>query len=76
VPKLGRSPKKLRKMRKFYRSKSDEEIFGVCSGLARYTNTDVALWRIGFLASLLTTLPGILFYCIVAIATESIDFTK
>ena len=63
-------------MRKFYRSESDKNIFGVCSGLARYTNTDVALWRLGFLATIFTPLPSIIFYVIATIATESIHFTE
>ena len=63
-------------MRKFYRSESDKKIFGVCSGLARYTNTDVALWRLGFLATIFTPLPSIIFYVIATIATESIHFTE
>jgi len=61
-------------MRKFYRSETDKKIFGVCSGLARYTNTDVALWRIGFLAGILTPIPSILVYVIATIATEGIEF--
>jgi len=61
-------------MRKFYRSETDKKIFGVCSGLARYTNTDVALWRIGFLATILTPIPSILVYVIATIATEGIEF--
>ena len=61
-------------MRKFYRSQTDKKIFGVCSGLARYTNTDVALWRIGFLAGILTPIPSILVYVIATIATEGIEF--
>jgi phage shock protein PspC (stress-responsive transcriptional regulator) len=61
-------------MKKFYRSETDKKIFGVCSGLARYTNTDVALWRIGFLASILTPFPSVIFYIIVGIATESIEY--
>ena len=58
-------------MKKYYRSKSDEKIFGACSGLAKYTNTDVALWRIGFLVGICTTIPAILLYCIMAIVTDS-----
>ena len=61
-------------MRKFYRSNTDKKIFGVCSGLARYTNTDVALWRIGFLASIFTPIPSVIVYVIATIATESIDY--
>jgi phage shock protein C len=61
-------------MRKFYRSETDKKIFGVCSGLARYTKTDVALWRIGFLATIFTPFPSIIFYIVATIATDSIDY--
>ena len=62
-------------MKKFYRSVSDKKIFGVCSGLARYTNTDVTLWRLGFAAGLFTPLPVIIFYFITTIVSEGIEFT-
>ena len=61
-------------MRKFYRSQTDKKVFGVCSGLARYTNTDVALWRIGFLAGIFTPLPVIIFYLITTIASDGIEY--
>lgn len=61
-------------MRKFYRSNSDKKIFGVCSGLAKYTNTDVALWRIGFLVGIFIPIPVVIFYLVTTIVTESIDY--
>ena len=61
-------------MNKFNRSEGDKRICGVCSGFARYTNTDVSLWRIGFLTMILTPLPIIMFYLIVTIATKSIEY--
>jgi len=61
-------------MKKFYRSESDKKIWGVCSGLARYTNTDISIWRILFLAGIFTPFPAILFYCIATIVTESIEY--
>lgn len=61
-------------MRKFYRSKTDSKIFGVCSGLAKYTNTDIALWRIGFLVGIFIPIPVIIFYLVTAIVTDSIEF--
>jgi phage shock protein PspC (stress-responsive transcriptional regulator) len=61
-------------MRKYYRSEGDKKIWGVCSGLARYTNSDVAIWRVLFLASIFTPFPAILFYCIATIVTESIEY--
>lgn len=61
-------------MKKYYRSEGDKKMWGVCSGLARYTNTDVALWRVLFLAGICTPFPAILFYCIVTIVTDSIEY--
>jgi len=61
-------------MRKFFRSQTDKKIFGVCSGLARYTNTDVALWRIGFLVGIFTPLPVIIFYLVTTIASDGIEY--
>jgi phage shock protein PspC (stress-responsive transcriptional regulator) len=52
----------------------DKKIWGVCSGLARYTNSDVAIWRVLFLASIFTPFPAIIFYCIATIVTESIEY--
>ena len=57
-------------MRKFYRNSTDKKIWGVCSGLAHYTNTDVSIWRVLFLVSILTPIPSILFYCILTLATD------
>jgi phage shock protein C len=61
-------------MKKFYRSETDKKIFGVCSGLARYTNTDVALWRIGMLVGIFIPLPVVIFYLVTTIVSDSIDF--
>lgn len=61
-------------MRRFFRSQTDKKIFGVCSGLARYTNTDVALWRIGFLVGIFTPLPVIIFYLVTTIASDGIEY--
>lgn len=61
-------------MKRYYRSETDKKIWGVCSGLARYTNSDVAIWRILFLAGIFTPFPAIIFYCIATIATESIEY--
>ena len=61
-------------MRKYYRSEGDKKIWGVCSGLARYTNSDVAIWRVLFLAGIFTPLPAIIFYCLATIVTETIEY--
>jgi phage shock protein PspC (stress-responsive transcriptional regulator) len=61
-------------MKKFYRSETDKKIFGVCSGLARYTNTDVALWRIGMLVGIFIPIPVVIFYLVTTIVTDSIDY--
>jgi len=42
-------------MKKFYRSKSNKVIAGVCGGLAQYTGLDAMLVRIIFILLLLGT---------------------
>ena len=39
---------KQKKMKKYYRSKTDKVIGGVCGGLGEYTDSDPVLWRIAF----------------------------
>ena len=36
-------------MKKFYRSKSDQYIGGVCGGLGEYTGIDPIIWRAVFI---------------------------
>jgi phage shock protein PspC (stress-responsive transcriptional regulator) len=57
--------------KKFYRVKEGKKIFGLCNGLAEYTDTDVVLWRLILIALFFTPFPSILFYIIGTIVTES-----
>ena len=59
---------------KFYRSYRDRKISGVCSGLARHTNTDVTLWRLLFVVSFFTALPSLLTYIAITLLTETIEY--
>lgn len=36
-------------MRKYYRSKRDSMVGGVCGGLAEYTGIDSIFWRLAFI---------------------------
>jgi len=58
-------------MKTFKRSK-EKKVFGLCSGLANYTDTDPILWRLLFV--FLFCIPGIpagLFYVLATLITES-----
>jgi phage shock protein C len=54
-------------MKKKLTKGSDEQLFGVCSGLADYFNIDVTFVRIGFLIMLFSGI-GLIPYAIFAIA--------
>jgi phage shock protein PspC (stress-responsive transcriptional regulator) len=53
--------------RKFYRSRTDRKIWGVCGGLAKYFDMDPTIVRIIFIASLLCGTLGLWVYIIMAI---------
>jgi phage shock protein PspC (stress-responsive transcriptional regulator) len=61
-------------MKKYFRSSKDKKIFGVCSGLAHYTNTDVVLWRLIFMGLFFTPFPSFITYIVATIVTESIEY--
>jgi len=52
---------------RFYRSRSDRVIFGVCGGLAKYFNIDPVIVRILAVASLFVGSLGFWVYIIMAI---------
>lgn len=54
-------------IKKFYRSRSDRVIFGVCGGLANYFRVDPTLVRVAFLLLTFLSGVGILIYIILAI---------
>lgn len=59
-------------MKKFYRSSTDKEIGGVCSGLGEYTGIDPFWYRLLFVLGGLSTgiFPALLVYVIICIMTE------
>jgi len=50
--------------KKLYRSRQDRILGGVLGGLAEYSDSDVIVWRLLFVALVLFTgvFPGIIFY--------------
>jgi phage shock protein C len=54
-------------MRKLYRSSTDKQIGGVCGGIAEYTDSDPAVWRLLFVALIFAPFPTILFYLLAMI---------
>ena len=54
-------------MRKLYRSLTDKQIGGVCGGIAEYTDSDPAVWRLLFVALIFAPFPTILFYLLAMI---------
>ena len=57
--------------RKFYRIKEGKRLFGLCTGLAHYTDTDVVLWRLLFLLLFFLPFPSLIFYIAATLVTES-----
>lgn len=56
--------------RTFRLDRSNRKLFGVCSGLAAYTNTDPLLWRVGFLVGALTLSFPVLIYFAIALLAD------
>jgi phage shock protein C len=57
--------------KKFYRSKSDRKLFGVCGGLAKYFDVDSTIVRALALASIFFGTLGIWVYLILALISPS-----
>ncbi len=68
----------MNNIKKFYRSKTNRVIFGVCGGLAEYFQVDPLLVRILFVLFTLTVKIGVLAYFLLAIIipTEGSDEGK
>ena len=59
---------KMRRMeKKFYRSKTDKKLCGVCGGLAEYLNMDVNILRVLWVLVTLFAGAGLLAYIIIAL---------
>lgn len=50
--------------KKLYRNTEEKLVAGVLSGLADYYESDVVMWRLGFVVALILTglMPGVLVY--------------
>ena len=57
--------------KEFKRSETDRMIYGVCGGLAKYTNTEVTLWRLLFVLSFFTTVPIVILYLVTTLITKT-----
>lgn len=59
-------------MKKFYRSNTDKEIGGVCSGLGEYSGIDPFWYRLLFVLGGLSTgiFPALFVYIIICVMTE------
>ena len=53
--------------KKFYRSKTDKKLCGVCGGLAEYLNMDVNILRVLWVLVTLFAGAGLLAYIIIAL---------
>jgi phage shock protein C len=56
-------------IKKFYRSRTDRVLFGVCGGLGKYFNVDPILFRLFFVLLLFVEGSGILLYLIMVLVT-------
>ncbi len=57
--------------KKFYRSKSDRKLFGVCGGVAQYFDIDSTLVRALAIASIFFGALGIVVYLVLALISPS-----
>ena len=62
---------KEKEMKKFYRSRLNRRLAGICGGLGHYTDTDPVLWRILMIILFFTTVPAFFIYIIVALITNT-----
>ena len=59
-------------MKKFYRSKTDRRLSGICGGIGEYTDSDPILWRILLMVLFfIPTLPIFILYIITTLITKS-----
>lgn len=56
-------------IKKFYRSRTDRVLFGVCGGLGRYFNVDPVLFRLLFILLFFIEGAGLLLYVIMVFVT-------
>ncbi|MEE4538847.1 MAG: PspC domain-containing protein [Erythrobacter sp.] len=57
--------------RQFRLDKNQGKLFGVCAGIANYTNSDPQIWRIGFVAATLLGFGApVIMYLIIALFAD------
>lgn len=56
--------------RSFHLDRSNRKLFGVCSGLAAYTNSDPLLWRVGMVVATLAFGFPLLAYLVIALVAD------
>jgi len=56
-------------IQRFFRSRSDKKVFGLCGGIGRYFGIDSTLVRLIMVVIIITSgiAPGIILYCIVSL---------
>jgi phage shock protein PspC (stress-responsive transcriptional regulator) len=59
-------------MKRFVRLKKERKIFGVCGGLALFTNIDPLIWRLIFFGLIFTPFPIITIYLLMALFSIAI----
>lgn len=55
----------IKSYKRFYRSRTDKKIAGICGGLGKYFNMDPVLIRLLFILFLLLGGSALLVYCII-----------
>jgi phage shock protein C len=58
-------------MKKFYRSKSNIKLAGICGGLGEYFDTDPLLWRLLIVILFFTQIPIFFIYIITTLLTSA-----
>jgi len=59
-------------MKKFFRSKTNRRLSGICGGLAEHFDTDPILWRLLFVALFfIPPMPIFILYIITTLITKS-----
>ena len=58
-------------MKKFYSSKSNIKLAGICEGLVEHFDTDTLLWRLLLVILFFTPIPIFLIYIITTLLTSA-----
>lgn len=58
-------------IKRFYRSRTDRVLFGVCGGLGKYFGVDPVLFRLLFVLAFLMNGAGIFLYAVAVLVTQA-----